>query len=327
LDAVIPLSYRDKMHNTPPKPKGLGSQGTTTRRQHHVWRSYLDAWATDSKIWCLQNGRAFETNVINVAVERDFYKLHDLTDADIFLIRSLMKEISPPAKQVLENFILMFGQLGRFRTLPLVANNTELLALIDRELITMEEKFHAQLEGNIKPIFDAILRKDLSFYDDPDLCGQFCHFLSLQNLRTKGVQHRVLAKTVEQQGMSLERAWNVLRHIMAANAGGSLMLERKTRPLILLENETDVPFITGDQPVINLLSPGSDEPPRLLAFYYPVSPRIAVLLDEVNERTRFAAGPVSANQVIALNRRIQAAAHRQIYGSSRDVLDSLSQIS
>ncbi len=313
------------MQRVPPKPKGRSRQETITRRQHHVWRRYLEGWATNGKIWCLQNGRVFETNIINVAVERDFYRLRDLTDADIFLIRALMKDSPPPAKQVLDNFILMFGMFGRFRSIPLVANNAELLALIDREVITMEEKFHAQIEGNIKPIFDAIRRKNLSFYDDPDLCGQFCHFLSLQNLRTKGVQHRLFAKTTEQHGMSLARAWNVLRHIMAVNAGGSLMLERKARPLILLENETEVPFITGDQPVINLLSPGSGEPPRLLAFYYPVSPRLAVILDEVNERTCYAAGPVSADRVVALNRRIRAAAHTQVFGSSRDVLDSLSQ--
>jgi len=101
--------------------------------------------------------------------------------------------------------------------------------------------------------------------------------------------------------------------------------EAKRRPLILLENETDVPFITGDQPVINLLSPGTGEPPKLLAFYYPVSPQLAVILDEASERTGYAARPVSAHHVIALNRRIQAAAHAQVFGSSRDVLNSLSQ--
>lgn len=312
------------MQSDTSKPKGRGRQETTTRRQHHVWRSYLDGWATNGQIWCLQNGRVFDTNVINVAVERDFYKLRDLTDADILLIRALMKDSPPPAKQVLENFISMFGTFGRVRRSPLVANNSELLALLDREVISMEEKFHAHVEGNIRPIFDAIRRKDLSFYNDPERCGQFCHFLSLQNLRTKGVQHRLFAKTTEQHGMSLERAWNVLRHMMAVNAGGSLMLARNTRPLVMLENETDVPFITGDQPVINLLSPGSGEPPRLLAFYYPVSPQLAVILDEVNERTGYAAGLVLADQVIALNRRIQAASHMQVFGSSRDVLDSLS---
>ena len=76
---------------------------TGTRRQHHVWRSYLEAWATDAQIFCLQEGRIFRTNVANVGVERDFYKLHMLTDADIQGIRLLMSTGPSVATPVLEN--------------------------------------------------------------------------------------------------------------------------------------------------------------------------------------------------------------------------------
>jgi hypothetical protein len=50
-----------------------------TRRQHHVWRSYLEAWSTEKIIFCLQDGRIFPSNVSGVAVERDFHKLQELT--------------------------------------------------------------------------------------------------------------------------------------------------------------------------------------------------------------------------------------------------------
>ena len=89
----------------------------------------------------------FQTNVVNVAVERDFYKLRDLADADIFLIRALMKDSPPPAKRVLENFISMFGMFGRLKTISLVSGDTKLLALIDREVITMEESFMRSSKG------------------------------------------------------------------------------------------------------------------------------------------------------------------------------------
>ena len=46
-----------------------------TRRQHHVWRSYLEAWSTGHIIFCLRDGRIFPSNVSGVGVERDFYKL------------------------------------------------------------------------------------------------------------------------------------------------------------------------------------------------------------------------------------------------------------
>ncbi|MDQ2762547.1 MAG: DUF4238 domain-containing protein, partial [Pseudomonadota bacterium] len=121
------------------------------------------------------------------------------------------------ATPVLENFITIFGAFGRLKSKlpPNLVKDAELLALLDHAIINTAEDFHAQIEGDIAPIFDAIRRKDLSFYDNPDLCGQFTHFLSLQNLRTKGVRHRALAKPTEIPGFSLERSWNVLTHMMA----------------------------------------------------------------------------------------------------------------
>ena len=299
---------------------------TGTRRQHHVWRSYLETWATDAQIFCLQGARIFRSNVANVGVERDFYKLHTLTDADIQGIRLLMSTGPSVATPVLENFITIFGAFGRLKAKlpPNLVKDAELLALLDHAIINTAEDFHAQIEGDIAPIFDAIRRKDLSFYDNPDLCGQFTHFLSLQNLRTKGVRHRALAKPTEIPGFSLERSWNVLTHMMAVHAGGSLKLERKSRPLLLLENNTNLSFITGDQPVVNLLhAPVPGQPPTLLAFYYPVSPSLGVVLDEVEARSGYRTGPVSIDQVRKLNHEIHAAAHTQLFGSSWEVLKSL----
>jgi hypothetical protein len=293
---------------------------TVTRRQHHVWRSYLEAWATDEKIFCLQDGKIFNPNVANVAVQRDFYKLHTLTTADVTAIRLFFKDSPPAAKPVIENFIAMFGLVGRLK--ELLAGNPATASAVDKYMIMAEEEFHAQLEGNIKPIFDAIRRRDLSFYLDPDLCGQFTHFLSLQHLRTKGMRERILANESERPGgFSPERCWNIICHSAAVIAGGSLLLERDKRPLILLENDTGTPFIVGDQPTINLLAPPPGEMPRLLAFYYPVSPRLAVILDEANELTGFRPGQASTEQVERLNEKMQCAAHKQVFASSREMLE------
>jgi Protein of unknown function (DUF4238) len=305
---------------------------TVARRQHHVWRSYLEAWATDGKIFCLQSGQIFNPNVTKVAVERDFYKLHNLTDADIQAIRLIFGNSPTPAKEILENFIYMLGFAGRLKAELPSTGDPAIDAQLDRYIITAEEEFHARLESDIKPVFDAIRRKDLSFYDDPELCGQFAHFLSLQNLRTKGVRERFLVAERERpsgfgDGFSAERCWNIIAHCAAVNAGGSLLLERQKRPVILLENETGTPFITGDQPAVNLLGASPGEMPRLLAFYYPVSPQLAVILDEVQERTGFRPGQVSVEQVEILNGKIQRAAHKQVFGSSRQILEPFAQTS
>lgn len=295
---------------------------TVTRRQHHVWRSYLESWATGNKIFCLQDGKIFSPNVVNVAVQRDFYKLQTLTNMDVMCIRLLFKDSHEAAAPVIENFIAMFGLVGRLK--KLAARDPAIAVHIDRYMIVAEEEFHSHLEGDIKPVFDAIRNKDLSFYHDPVLCGQFAHFLSLQHLRTKGMRERMFATvTALPEGFSLERCWPVLRHAAAVNIGGSLLIERHKRPLVLLENDTGIPFITGDQPTVNLLAPPLGEKPRLLALYYPVSPRLAVILDEADEPTDFRQGQVSMAQVQTLNGCIQRAAHKQVFASEREVLDRL----
>jgi hypothetical protein len=130
---------------------------TVPRRQHHVWRSYLEAWATDGKIFCLQGGQIFNPNVTKVAVERDFYKLHTLTDTDIQAIRLIFSNSPTPAKEIFENFICMLGFAGRLKAeLPSV-EDPGIDAQLDRYMISAEENFHACLERGIKePVFDAI---------------------------------------------------------------------------------------------------------------------------------------------------------------------------
>jgi hypothetical protein len=83
-----------------------------TRRQHHVWRSYLEAWSTDQIISCLSDGRTFPSNVSRVGVERDFHKLQALTSADIRGVRWLIGKAHPSANRVQENFLTAFGFPG-----------------------------------------------------------------------------------------------------------------------------------------------------------------------------------------------------------------------
>jgi hypothetical protein len=279
------------------------------RRQHHVWKSYLRAWAKDEKIFCLQNGRIFESNISSVGVERDFYKLPTLSKKDFEYIKILIGKSPNPLTRLHKDFLILFSIFGWLKENPPphMASDAEFESLIDQQIINTEEDFHSSIESNMSSIMDAIRRRDISFYNDDEQCGKFLHFLSLQLLRTKGVRERVVAKLYPDD-FNIGNCWNILRHILAVDYGGRLLLERKKRPLFLIENNTGVPFITGDQPIINLLgSPQSTEPPPLLAFYYPVTPWLAIILDEAKERCDYGDGALSIDQVSKLNSKMHAA--------------------
>lgn len=71
------------------------------RNQHHVWQHYLRSWTLDGAICCMSGGRIFTTGTPIVAMERDFYKLHDVTAQDIAIIRWLASEKTHPLSRKL----------------------------------------------------------------------------------------------------------------------------------------------------------------------------------------------------------------------------------
>ena len=310
----------------------IGSYGHTSdekilqkmkkRKQHHVWKSYLRAWAHEEKIFCLQSGRVFESNICDVAVERDFYKLPTLSKEDIGYIRLLIGKSPNPATRLYKDFLMLFSIFGWLKDNPPphMANDPEFESLIDQQIINAEEDFHSSIESNMMPILNAIRQRDISFYNDDEQCIKFLHFLSLQSFRTKGTRERVIEKPYPAD-FNIGNCWNILRHIFAVNVGVSLFLDRKKRPLFLIENNTGVPFITGDQPVINLFSSTQlTEAPRLLCLYYPITPWLAIVLDEVTERCAYGTDKLSLDQVSKLNREMHAASFMQVFGHSRESL-------
>ena len=51
---------------------------TVARRQHHVWRSYLEAWAADGKIFCLDD--AGTTYVLDAGPEFKLLATNNLNE-------------------------------------------------------------------------------------------------------------------------------------------------------------------------------------------------------------------------------------------------------
>ncbi|MYC29507.1 MAG: DUF4238 domain-containing protein [Chloroflexi bacterium] len=55
-------------------------------------------------------------------------------------------------------------------------------------------------------------------------------------------------------------------------------MNRNELDIVFLDDRYDVGFITGDQPVVNLLGPGDGRQTTELALFYPVSPDISCLV-------------------------------------------------
>jgi hypothetical protein len=77
------------------------------------------------------------------------------------------------------------------------------------------------------------------------------------------------------------QAGNVECHLYATNVSVGLFRERRAYKIVFLQNTTATPFITGDQPIINLLDPhGTND----LELFYPLSPLLAMILSKDNTK-------------------------------------------
>lgn len=64
----------------------------------------------------------------------------------------------------------------------------------------------------------------------------------------------------------------------ATNVGVSLYVERFDWEILFIDCPTGIEFITGDQPVVNILGNKDGGPVEHFALYYPLSPNLAMNL-------------------------------------------------
>ncbi|RMA59362.1 uncharacterized protein DUF4238 [Acidovorax sp. 100] len=297
-----------------------------TRRQHHVWRHYLEAWTNGGQLYCRDPERIFKLNPRHAAVETDFYKLNTLTAGDIALLERLIESSPQQSRAALENFVRMFSVEHRPRsTSDGIASGIGSEAAVRKDQIQAEEDYHARVEARALKTLNALRSGDIQILPDGSELLHFCYFLAVQMFRTKGLKERVLSrmKMMDESEYLTSNSWNIQSHIYAANVGFSIYAARASAPVRVVRNNTDRPFITGDQPVVNLYGKGDGLPPIHMAIYYPISPRFAVFIDDIDQPLNLHTDELREAQVLQLNAHIKRVAHRQIYGATHSCLDSL----
>ena len=96
-------------------------------------------------------------------------------------------------------------------------------------------------------------------------------------MRTKAVKERAI-KRANVLFDDVERVWDLLSYITAVEMGRSFFADRRNFQILVLDNDTQVPFITSDQPIINIRSDAASfSSPEQIELYYPLSPKQAML--------------------------------------------------
>jgi hypothetical protein len=260
-----------------------------------------------------------------LGIGNEFYKVESLTNADIALIKLLgpTEKQHPAVRKTVETFlgnVLMPTMLER--QLSGALKDAALAERLDTYYTNVVDDQHTILERSFLPLLTQSLCEDTSWYQNGVSRIAFYTYIAAQNLRTRRVKSRIIVRLREQMGLDFGRIWNILAVVYAFNSGSSMFGDPELT-LTLVRNRTPIPFVTGDQPVINLDADG-EVGPELLSFFYPLSPHLALYLGEPGS-TEVSAFIEDADKVMELNLRIASRSHSQIYAANAEVLEALKE--
>jgi hypothetical protein len=297
------------------------------RKHHYVWEHYLRAWAVNgTKIWCRRKGRQFFTSTENVAQSRDFYRLQEISEPALLFIEGLIEKhssafVREASRGWIPHFRVLFDTQRKYIASGM--SSSELAKELDRGINDLEEEIHTNIEATAIPLLSALREGDASFLKDDTSAVDFAAFIASQYLRTPNMMKSVM-RSVGPAAEIIEPAWGLLRTVLATTLSAGLFTKVSMTHVNLLESGATTEFITGDQPVLNTrATPGATSPPEQLEFYYPLSPKRALLWTFNDSRFAIYRRQLSVDETLAFNRLIVARSDEQLYASTeRGLLQS-----
>jgi len=294
------------------------NENTKKIKQHYVWKYYLRPWAINNQIICQREGKVFKTALENVAQKRNFYRMHELSKEEIEYLRLFFENIPPTLKQLANGWIDIFKYVFDIKNMLLLKNTEAFDTLINN----FEEEFMCEYENMGRKYLETLQLGNTSFFSNEKSCMEFILFLTVQYFRTEKIQKDILKIKSKFINIRIEKMWYIMRNIFATNVAGNIYVERNNWEIIKLENNNNIPFITGDQPIVNILSEKCEQTEKL-AFYYPVTPTIGILLKEKKEDYRRIE---NLNDVLFYNNKMAYFSDSLLFFNTEDTKKCLGEI-
>jgi len=291
----------------------------------------LRAWTVDAKLWCLRDGSIYPTSTRNVASGRFFYELPDLTAEDLYFIERAAIDDSPESlKDGHRKHLTMYTDpwnLKRFVESTAEFDPTFrafVMGKLEEEIVNADESYHGEIEDAFLPYLEEMRAGTTDFYQNDDDINPFLHALTTQYFRTKNMKEAVVAAVKTPEDMT-RRIWSPMSHIFAVNTAHSFSLDRARFRIVLVDNTSDVAFIAGDQPIINLhANPFEAVQPKEVEFFYPLSPTKAMFFVKIDNPISTSAIS-DAQEILRYNILIAQNSHEQIFSDSRELVEEMRQ--
>lgn len=300
------------------------------RRHHHVWAEYLSRWGGGTKnvYYTTKKGKIANDSVKAIAFEDYFYKINSLTEVELRVIEGFSKLSSEKLQHQHTSMLESFLQIQKLETIYLSSGkkSEDVELHLDRMRCNVLENIHAAHELSVRHVLQAFVNRDLSVLQDDSYMCDFMAYFGLQITRTKVHRESLLAVLPRHTALeitvadAISQAWWFLSYMFGTNIGLSLYLDRKNLTHALLINETNIPFITSDQPILNVHESVSETEfttPNHADFYYPLSPTVSYIICESQQFSK-GLNFITEEKAFELNKKIASQAMVHLIGNSKE---------
>lgn len=292
------------------------------RNHHYVWSFYLRSWATGNDLFYIsKKGKIARDSVKGLAKETDFYKISLLNDEDVEFIKSISSK-SPIFLQEIH-----MSQLSSFDESPEEASY--FAKVIQHNSL---ENLHSIIEGTAVEVISKLAIGEVDCLHKKENMIAFCSYVGHQMSRTKSFKEKSMAALISANLVAathpkylelFEKNWWFLSYMFGINIGCSLYESKDRDNHIFMRNNTELPFITSDNPIINvhysLESISERLAPESADFYIPLSPKYAYMINNSSDFDRLSAA-VEIDNVMFFNEEIADKSYGTVFGSSEAAL-------
>lgn len=289
-------------------------------RQHYVSQYYLKSWHNDKEqIICRRKGKVFPSDVQNVAQQKDFYRVRYLNFDEIEFLKAiwakedksvfdaLMKHVTDCQnlfnieKSIKDGEEKLIKKYEACDKIPVDIKDSidEYKEQHDIIINNTEEEFLSEIENETCSWIVTLKHNVNDFFNTVDKYTVFkdvaIHYFRTKAQKQRWVQRMKNVFEQEEFDVGFFKALNIekanvkienLTHYFfwSLQTKLAIALKAKDAHITVLKNSTDVPFITSDQPVINMFSDytGKTGTSGKLLLYYPISPVLAITINDNN---------------------------------------------
>jgi hypothetical protein len=302
-----------------------------TKRQHYVWRHYLQSWSSKDQIFTLfkDDSRIERINLMGVAQERYFYELPDLSDKEEAFLRWFVEKVgAADFREIQYDFLSKIIRIkmikSQLKSSDLTEEMRDTLEAIRIAELNALESFHTEIEKKGLKLLSCKSYEDFKFLENKSDLFDSMIFLMFQYTRTNAMKQKFIASAEEETNRVAMNGWSILSCIVGASIARNVCLSPYLH-IEILNNETGIAFLTGDQPVINVLNDMTDELGNVLEveFYFPMTPSFALSVHLNHNLSPFLSyRTLIEKEIMYFNEKIIKNAHFFVFSDSKRQLES-----